>query len=129
MIIDFSSRFASDRELERSLNELIAIVSDDIKSDESATTIPNNHRLQQMQFAYAALAYITKGQDVKLSYNLYEPFKTMGSISVEGSLLELGNPEWFARVAEFASNTEIYPLEKDGVRLTFTFHGLATPVE
>ncbi|MEG1926642.1 MAG: hypothetical protein RR415_12950 [Ruthenibacterium sp.] len=129
MNIDFSSQFASDRELERSLDELIANMSDDIKSDESRPTVLNNHKLQQLQFTYAALAYITKGQDVKLSYKLYEPFKTMGSISVEGPALEFSNPEWFARVAEFASNTEIYPLKKDGVRLTFTFHGLTAPIE
>lgn len=129
MNIDFSSQFASDKELERSLDELIANMSKDINNDENRPTVLNNHKLQQLQFAYAALAYITKGQDVKLSYKLYEPFKTMGSISVEGNTLEFGNPEWFARVAEFASNTEIYPLKKDGVRLTFTFHGLTAPVE
>ena len=50
----------------------------------------------------------------------------MGSVSVEGKSLEFDDPMRFARAAEFASNVEIYPLANDRVRLTFTFHGLAT---
>ena len=53
----------------------------------------------------------------------------MGSISVEGPMLEFDCPEWFSRVAEFASNTEVYPLAKNKVRMTFTFHGLTKPIE
>ena len=70
-----------------------------------------------------------KGTNVQISYKMYEPFKTMGSITVEGAVLEFDKPEWFARIAEFASNTEIYPLTKNIVRMTFTFHGLTTPIE
>ena len=32
-------------------------------------------------------------------------------------------------MAEFASNTEIYPLAENKVRMTFTFHGLTAPIE
>ena len=46
----------------------------------------------------------------------------------ETERLDFDNPEWFARAAEFASNTEVYPLAKNRIRLTFTFHGITTPL-
>lgn len=126
---DFSMAFSSDNELEQNFDELIDGLRADIENDDSKVTMLDAMRLKQIQFAYAALQYITRGTDTVVSYKLNEPFKTMGSISVEGQSLEFDKPEWFARVAEFASNTEVYPLTKNRVRLTFTFHGLTKPIE
>lgn len=126
---DFSMAFSSDNELEQTFDELIDGLRADIENDDSKVTMLDAMRLKQIQFAYAALQYITRGTDTVVSYKLNEPFKTMGSISVEGQSLEFDKPEWFARVAEFASNTEVYPLTKNRVRLTFTFHGLTKPIE
>lgn len=126
---DFNMAFSSDNELEQTFDELIDGLRADIENDDSKVTMLDAMRLKQIQFAYAALQYITRGTDTVVSYKLNEPFKTMGSISVEGQSLEFDKPEWFARVAEFASNTEVYPLTKNRVRLTFTFHGLTKPIE
>lgn len=125
---NFDTEFTTDAELEQAMDEFVECIKDDISNDESRTTISNTLRLKQLQFAYAALRYITKGKEIQFSYKLYEPFKTMGSITVEGENLVFDKPEWFARVAEFASNTEIYPLAKNAVRITFTFHGLTVPI-
>lgn len=129
MASDFEIEFMSDDELEAMLDEFVESVSNEVVEDESKTTVLNPIRLQQLQFAYAALKYITKDTDAVVSYKLYEPFKTMGSVSAEAKLLEFDKPEWFARVAEFSSNTEVYPLTNGKVRLTFTFHGLTAPIE
>lgn len=129
MNIDFETTFQSDEEIEQALDELVESVRGDIKEDEGKVTILNGLKLKQLQFTYAVLKYLTRGSDAELSYKLYEPFKTMGSVSVEGKLLEFDRPEWFARAAEFANNTEVYPLAKNRVRLTFTFHGLTLPLE
>lgn len=129
MDYSFDMKFMTDAELEQAMDELVESIKDDVENDESKTTVLNVLRLKQLQFAYAVLKYITKDKDVQLSYKLYEPFKTMGSITVEGKTLTLDKPEWFARVAEFATNTEIYPLAKNSVRMTFTFHGLTEPIE
>lgn len=126
---DFDMAFSSDEELEQALDELIEGLRPDIEADDSKVTMLDAFRLKQMQFAYAALKYLTMNTDAVVSYKLNEPFKTMGSISVEAQSLEFNKPEWFARVAEFASNTEVYPLTKNMVRLTFTFHGLTKPIE
>lgn len=129
MEYSFDMKFMTDAELEQAMDELVESIKDDVNNAENKTTVPNLLRLNQLQFTYAVLKYITKDKDVQLSYKLYEPFKTMGSVTIEGKSLEFDKPEWFARAAEFATNTEIYPLAKDAVRMTFTFHGLATPVE
>lgn len=126
---NFKIDFLTDAELEEAMDEVVNGIKDDINKDELRTTILNPEKLEQFKFAYAALQYIMKGKDVRISYKMYEPFKTMGSITVEGAVLEFDKPEWFARIAEFASNTEIYPLAKNAVRMTFTFHGLTTPIE
>lgn len=126
---NFEVRFLTDAELEKAMDEVVNGIKDDINKDELRTTILNPLKLEQFKFAYAALQYIMKGKNVQISYKMYEPFKTMGSITVEGAVLEFDKPEWFARIAEFASNTEIYPLTKNIVRMTFTFHGLTTPIE
>lgn len=121
--------FSSKEEMERALDELLDALKDNIEADDKKTTVLDGLKLKQIQFAYSVLQYITRGTDAKVSYKLNEPFKTMGSVSVEGPMLEFDCPEWFSRVAEFASNTEVYPLAKNRVRLTFTFHGLTKPIE
>ena len=121
--------FSSREEMERALDELLGTLKDNIEADDKKTTVLDGLKLKQIQFAYSVLQYITGGTDTKVSCKLNEPFKTMGSISVEGPILEFDCPEWFSRVAEFASNTEVYPLAKNKVRLTFTFHGLTKPIE
>lgn len=129
MDYNFDMEFMTDTELEQAMDELVESVRDNVENDENKTTVLNVLRLKQLQFAYAVLKYITKDKDAQLSYKLYEPFKTMGSITVEGKVLAFDKPEWFARVAEFATNTEIYPLAKNVVRMTFTFHGLTSTIE
>lgn len=103
---------------------------EDIERDEGSICMTNLSRLQQMQLAYAVLKRMKAGADgVKLSNELNKPFRSMGSITLEGKMLEFVNPKLFTFVAGLANNTEVYPLLKNGVRLTFTFHDLTFPVE
>ena len=133
-MLDFDKEFMTDEEIEEQMNEMLdafvdAVGGEEILEEDNKAAIINPFRLEQLKFAYMVLRYITKGQNVTVSYKLHEPFKSMGSVSVEGRQLIFDKPEWFARVAEFASNTEIYPLAKQAVRMTFTFHGLTKPIE
>lgn len=126
---EFEIEFNSDEEVWEMLDNVVVTVGEAVMVDESKPAVLNPIKIQQMQFAYGVLKYLTKGTGAKLTYALNEPFKSMGSISVEGKNLTFTNAEWFARAAEFASNTEIYPLTNGKVRLTLTFHGLVRPVE
>lgn len=126
---EFEIEFQSDEEVLVMLDSVIAAVGEAIITDEAKPALINPIKIQQMQFSYGVLKYLTKNTGVKLTYALHEPFKSMGSISVEGKNLAFTNTEWFSRAAEFASNTEIYPLTNGKVRMTLTFHGLVKPVE
>jgi hypothetical protein len=129
MDFDFETTFGSDDEVTAAFDEFVDSVRGSIERDEQKVTMLNAKRMEQLQFTYAVMKYLTKDTDAKLSYKLYEPFKTMGSVSAEGELLEFDKPEWFAQAAAFASNIEVYPLTNNKVRLTFTFHGLTAPIE
>lgn len=126
---EFEIEFHSDEEVWEMLDNVVVTVGESIMEDESRPAILNPIKIQQMQFSYGVIKYLTKNMNSKMSYALNEPFKSMGSISVEGKCLAFTNSEWFARAAEFASNTEIYPLTNGNVRLTLTFHGLVKPIE
>ena len=123
---EFDMEFESDEQLEAALDE----ISEAIEKEDKKPTVMSPLRFEQMNFCHAVLKYLTKDmKGVKLTYALHKPFKTMGYVTVEGKELMFTKSEWFARAAEFANNMEVYPLEQNKVRLTFTFHGLTIPME
>ena len=126
---EFEIEFHSDEEVWAMLDNVVVTVGEAIAVDESKPAVLNPIKIQQMQFSYGVIKYLTQNTDAKMSYALNEPFKSMGSISVEGKNLAFTNSDWFARACEFASNTEVYPLTNGKVKLTLTFHGLVRPVE
>lgn len=126
---NFDFQFTSEEDIQHLLDGFVEGMQDMVAEDEGKTTIINPLRLAQIKFTYSVMKYLTRDTDAEVTYKLNEPFKTMGSVSVEGKVLEFAGSKWFARAAEFASNTEAYPLAKNRVRLTFTFHGLTAPIE
>ena len=126
---NFDFQFTSEEDIQHLLDGFVEGMQDMVAEDEGKITIINPLRLAQIKFTYSVMKYLTRDTDAEVTYKLNEPFKTMGSVSVEGKVLEFAGSKWFARAAEFASNTEVYPLAKNRVRLTFTFHGLTAPIE
>ena len=126
---NFDFQFTSEEDIRHLLDGFVEGMQDMVAEDEGKTTIINPLRLAQIKFTYSVMKYLTRDTDAEVTYKLNEPFKTMGSVSVEGKVLEFAGFKWFTRAAEFASNTEVYPLAKNRVRLTFTFHGLTAPIE
>lgn len=125
----FETKFSSVEEMEKEFDAILSAVQDNIEADERKVTALNALRMKQFQFSYAAILYLTRGTDVVVSYKLYEPFKTMGSIHIEGEAVVFQDMVRFARAAEFANNIEVYPLAKNKVHMALTFHGLTAPVE
>lgn len=121
--------FKSPEEAEEALKDLASALNELIMKDESRTSVLDPIRMDQVMFCYSALQFLTRDMDVKLSYKLHEPYQSMGSISIEGNNMEFKDAKWFTRVAEFANSMEVYPLAKQAVRITFTFHGLTGPIE
>lgn len=126
---DLDWSLLSDEEIEQQMDEIVESLRPDIETDESKTVLLNATRMTQLKFTYLVMRYLTRGRKVSVTYKLYEPFRTMGSVSVEGKSIEFDSTKWFTRAAEFASNTDVYPLADNKVRMTFTFHGLTAPIE
>lgn len=128
MRYEFEREFMNDEDVEEELDAILESVRDDLEAEEAQPTVLSLIRFRQMQFVYAVLKYITRETNANITYELQKPFKSMGSIAVEGRLLEFDKPEWFARAAEFANSTDIYPLSSNNVRIEYTFHGLTVPM-
>jgi hypothetical protein len=95
-----------------------------------AVSILNQQRVQQMRFSCAMIKRILRETESGASVDCkqHELDINVGVVRVEGVDLAVTDMEGFARAAEFASNTEIYPLKANKVRMTFTFHNLTSPV-
>ena len=126
---DFESEYASDSEIEEAMDSLVISVANDIAHDESRTSIINPYRMQQLLYTYKVMKYLMKGTSAKVTYKLHEPYQSMGSVSVTGKDIEFKKVSWFLRAVELASNYEVYPKADGTVCMTFTFHGITTPIE
>lgn len=126
---DFESEYSSDSEIEEATDSLMISVANDIAQDESRTSIINPYRMQQLLYTYKVMKYLMKGTSAKVTYKLHEPYQSMGSVSVTGKDIEFKKVSWFIRAAELASNYEVYPKTDGTVCMTFTFHGITTPIE
>ena len=126
---DFESEYASDSEIEEAMDSLVISVANDIAQDESRTSIINPYRMQQILYTYKVMKYLMRGTSAKVTYKLHEPYQSMGSVSVTGKDIEFKKVSWFIRAAELASNYEVYPKTDGNVCMTFTFHGITTPIE
>jgi hypothetical protein len=124
----FHTEFNSRGELDEAISEVERADAARQEAVTEHTTMIDPNRLRQMGMTYGIMRYLLKGTNARLSYKLCEPIQSMGSVSVEGKDLEFCSSELFTKAAEFATNTEVYPLTSGDVRLTFTFHKLTVPV-
>lgn len=120
-----SDVYKSLPEFNQELDAWILALGERIQKEEAEPAIIDPVRFGHMQFAERALRMFARGENLVFSYELHKPFTSMGYISVEGDNLHFDRMEWFCRIAEFADNTEIYPLTNGRIRMSFTFHGLA----
>lgn len=126
--LGFDTEFMSDEEVEEMLDNLVTTIGDEAAADDSQTAIVNPYRIQQVLYTYKVLKYLTKGTKANVTYELHEPYKSMGSVSVVGANLLFRNAEWFMKAVELASNFEVYPKTNGAVQMNFTFHGLTRAV-
>lgn len=91
--------------------------------------VMNPARAEQMRFSWAMIKKVLREtkSNAKLEFKRHEFVPSIGVIRVEGASLDFLDIEGFSRAAEFASNLEVYPLEKNRVRMAFTFHDLFVP--
>lgn len=126
---DFNEEFENDADVEEALDNLITEIACAAQIADNKTRIVNPIKMQQLLCTLKILKYITKGSGVKVTYELYKPFKSMGSVTVCGKNITFTKPEWFAKVVDFVSNFEVYPKTDGTTEMNFTFHGLTVPIE
>lgn len=126
---DFDTEFVTDQDVLDAIDNDIIAIGEIIEDDESKDAVINPVKYHQIRFVYMVMKYLTKGQNVTVSYKLNEPYRSMGSVTVEGKEATFIQSEWFSRAVGFASNVDIYALINGNVRITFTFHGLVKNIE
>lgn len=95
-----------------------------IAEEEASPSVLSVAKYKQVEFVYECMKYLMRGADANVYYSLFEPVKTMASVSVESESIEISDPLWFSRAVSFASNVEVYPLTNGKLRMTFTFHDI-----
>lgn len=126
----FDTEFMTDEEVEDMLDSIVTTVATEIVIDDNKTSVINPYKIQQVLYTYKVLKYLMKGnKGANISYELHEPYKSMGSVSVVGRNLVFRKPEWFMKAVELANNFEVYPKTDGTVQMNFTFHGLTNPIE
>lgn len=128
--LGFDTEFMTDDEVEQMLDSLVTTVAEEAMADDNKTSIINPYKIQQVLYTYKVLKYLVKGiKGAKVDYELHEPYRSMGSVSVVGKDLIFRKPEWFMKAVELANNFEVYPKTNGTVQMNFTFHGLTKPLE
>lgn len=113
----------------REMDELIERIGRWIIEDEKKPGILNPIMIQKIAFSNGVLERLLQGTDAQITTDLHNPFKSMGSICIEGENLIFENCKWLGRALEFASNVEIYPLNNRKIRMVLTFHSLTQPID
>ena len=99
-----------------------------ILEDEKQPGIISPVRYQQFRLSHDLLQKLITGSDMKIDYEIHEPFNSMGSITIEGDQLEFANCRWLSRAVGFADNLEVYPLATGKIRMVLTFHGMVRKI-
>lgn len=126
--LDFDTEFTSDSEVEKMLDNIVTTLDNSTGTPDVNASVVNPYRIQHVLYTYKMLKYLAKQTKAKVSYELYTPYKNMGSVSVVGSNLMFKNTEWFMKAVELSSNFEVYPKTDGTVQMNFTFYGLTKPV-
>jgi len=126
----FDTEFMTDDEVEEMLDSLVTTTAEQAAEEDRQTAMVNPYKIQQIGYTYKVLKYLTKNlQGVVVTYELHEPYKSMGSVSVIGKRIDIRKPEWFMKCVELSNNFDAHAKTDGTVQMDFTFHGLTIPVE
>lgn len=126
----FDTEFLSDEEVESMLNSIVSTVGEIANTDNEKTSIVNPYKIEHVMYTYKVMKYLTRHlKGIGVSYELYKPYNSMGSVSVVGKNLEFNRPDWFMKAVELSNNFEVYARTDGTVQMNFTFHGLTMPIE
>lgn len=125
---EFDKEFESDQEVEKELDSFIEGIGSLIKEQEKGIFVINPECLRRVSLVYRVMKRITKGERIKISYEVNQPFISAGSITIVGKNIQIINPKLFVEAARLANTMEVYPKTDSTVQLDFGFDGLAKKV-
>ena len=108
--------------------DLIDALAEIIAEGEEGVFLTDFQRLHGVNLAYKAMRHIVRGVDVKISYEINEPYVSMGSVSIVGKDITITDTNVFAAAAKLADNIEVYPKVDGTTQINLTFHRLARKV-
>lgn len=127
--IDSEETFQSDEEVQQALDETLSALGEDIEYQETGVLMTDPRKMRNLMVVYKLLKYITTGRNLKITYAMNQPYKTMAYVSVNGKSVSFRNTGWFIAACKIASNVEFYPKTDGTVQVTFTFNGFARRID
>lgn len=115
---------AMEKEME-ALDPWITALGSLLGSLEGSPAVIDPQRMAEFREAYHILQSIAEENGALLTYQLHEPLKSMGSITLQGADLTFEKPALLAQALVLADSVEVYPLTDGNVRAELTFHRLA----
>lgn len=109
---------------DKNLDAFIESLGKAIAKEENVTSLVKVERVKDVVDTYKAMRKMMKGAKAKVSYKLYKPFRSTGSVSIIGKNIPVKDIKAFVQCAKTASNINVYPKLDGTIRIDFTFHGL-----
>ena len=128
--MEYEKDYAEENFSDEDFAEIDALIKRLQAASKPEVAVLNPNRVEQVRFAAAMIKKVLRetGSDATIECKQHEFEYGVGVLRVEGMSIDIADIEGFSRAAEFASNTEIYPLEANKVRMAFTFHGMLMPL-
>ena len=126
----FDGDFMTDEEIESAMDALVLSIGEQVEKQEQAPHIINPLVVQKVCYAYKYLRYLFKDDDdISVTYQLNEPYVSMGSVSVTGESLVFDDVQRLSDVVKLASNVEMFANTDGKVQIDLTFHGVSVPLK
>lgn len=114
---------------ESNIDELIKLIAERAQKESQRTQIVNPYRVKEFTESYNEIKEIIKLNKYKVEYLMYQPYTSMGAISIIGKDVNIYNTEVFSKACCRASNIDIYKLSDGNIKIDLTFHGLTKSLE
>lgn len=125
----FDRSWEFDAEEETKMDAFLLRLAEMAEAEERKNGLADPMKMRQFIKTYETIQSQLQDADVQVAYSLFEPYRSMGSISIIGRDIAVLSRTWFLEAVKAASNLEIYPKVNGEVCMTFTFHGLTASAE
>ena len=126
-IIPFRDDELTEEE-QREMDAILLSIGEMIEEQESGLSVVNEQRALEFVTCESYLRKHLKGKGLRIEAIPNDGYASVGVIRVLAKELIIEEPERFAKVAELASNYEIYPRTDGKIMLAFTFYGMTNKI-